>query len=365
MKVSIIISVYNVELWLKDCLDSVINQTLKELEIICVNDASTDNSLEILKEYEKLDSRIVVLNHALNSGVSASRNTGASYATGEYIYFLDSDDMIQPNAMEVLYRKAKSLNLDVLCFDGNTFYESEELEKKYKFEEKWCLRSKEYSVIKSGKDILLDMLSNNDYKAVVWILFLHREFYIKNQMRFIQGILYEDNPFTLEVFLKAHRVAHIHDRLYTRRVRESSITTSHSTFSRPYGFFICYKKMIKLSKRYVISNVNNHLIFKEIFRMVKCCRSEYLKCSKDEKEKYLLLEPVEQEMFKYLIVDYCNSEDKCKSLEKKVKKYIEAQKKLEKKNLKNEKNILNLKNGWSFRIGRVLTWLPRKILGRK
>ena len=129
MKVSIIIPVYNTELWLKDCLDSVINQTLKELEIICVNDASTDNSLEILKEYEKLDSRIIVLNHNFNCGVSAFRNTRASYATGEYIYFLDSDDMIQLNTMEILYNKAKSLNLDVLCFDGNTFYESEEIRK--------------------------------------------------------------------------------------------------------------------------------------------------------------------------------------------------------------------------------------------
>ena len=83
---------------------------------------------------------------------------------------------------------------------GIHFMRVKKLEKKYKFEEKWCLRSKEYSAISSWKEILLEMLSNNDYKSVVWILFLHRGFYINNNMQFIQGFLYEDNLFTLEVF---------------------------------------------------------------------------------------------------------------------------------------------------------------------
>ncbi len=371
IKVSVIIPVYNVEPWLKACLDSIINQTLKDIEIICVNDASTDNSLELLRQYEQLDSRIVVLNHDGNSGLSASRNTGAQYATGEYIYFLDSDDMIKPNAIEILYNKAKSDKLDVLCFDGETFFENEQLEKIYKFEERWCVRNKEYTAIKVGKDLLIEMLFNNDYKAVVWILFINREFFNSNKLSFINGILYEDNPFTLEVFIKANRVSHIKDRLYIRRVRESSITTSNSTFNRPYGFFVCYIKMMELTNQY-LTNVNyNSLIFKEVFRMIKCCRSEFAKCSKDEKEKYLLLEPVEQEMFKYLVVDYCNSENKCKSLVKKVKrleedvkKNIEIQKQFKENDIYLRKSIANLRNGWSFRIGRLLTWLPRKLLRR-
>lgn len=117
-KVSIIIPVYNVEPYLHECLDHVIHQTLKEIEIICVNDASTDNSLNVLKEYAERDSRIQILDQKVNNGLSISRNIGANCAVGEYIYFLDSDDFIELNTMEKLYNHAKSYMVDVVVFDG-------------------------------------------------------------------------------------------------------------------------------------------------------------------------------------------------------------------------------------------------------
>ena len=114
MKVSIIIPVYNSERYLGECLDSVLNQTLKDIQIICVNDASTDHSEAILEEYARKDSRIVLLNNKQNGGLSYTRNHGMKVAEGEYIYFLDSDDSIVPEAMEELYAKAKKLDTDVL-----------------------------------------------------------------------------------------------------------------------------------------------------------------------------------------------------------------------------------------------------------
>ena len=123
IKISIIIPVYNVEKYLKQCLDSIINQTFIDFECICVNDDSTDNSLNILQEYAKKDKRIKIISQK-NTGVAMARNTGLSVATGDYILFIDSDDFIDNNFCEVLYNDAKKYNCDIsfaerFDFDNN------------------------------------------------------------------------------------------------------------------------------------------------------------------------------------------------------------------------------------------------------
>ena len=112
-KISVIIPVYNVEKYLKECLNSVINQTLKDLEIICVNDGSIDNSLKIMKEYALKDPRIKILSQK-NQGVSEARNFGIKNATGEYVAFLDADDCVSLDFYEKLYTKAKETNSDIV-----------------------------------------------------------------------------------------------------------------------------------------------------------------------------------------------------------------------------------------------------------
>lgn len=111
-KVSIIVPVYNVEKYLRKCIDSLINQTLKDIEIICINDGSTDKSLEILKEYKNRDSRIILLNQE-NSGQSVARNRGIEIAKGEYLGFVDPDDWIDLDYYEKLYNAAISTNADI------------------------------------------------------------------------------------------------------------------------------------------------------------------------------------------------------------------------------------------------------------
>ena len=101
-KISVIIPVYNTEKYLEQCLESVINQTYKDLEIICVNDASTDNSFDVINEYSKKDSRIKYINFETNKGVSAARNVGLEAATGDYICFIDSDDWIEQTQTETM-----------------------------------------------------------------------------------------------------------------------------------------------------------------------------------------------------------------------------------------------------------------------
>jgi len=115
VNVSIIVPVYNVEKYLEKCLESIINQTLKNLEIICVNDGSTDNSLQILEDYAKKDQRIKIINKK-NRGSGAAKNTGMKNASGEYIGFVDSDDWVDLAMFEKLYNRAKSQKSDmVMC----------------------------------------------------------------------------------------------------------------------------------------------------------------------------------------------------------------------------------------------------------
>ena len=113
-KISVILPVYNVEKYLRECLDSIINQTLADLEIICINDGSTDSSLDILREYEARDKRITVIDKK-NEGLSATRNLGINLAKGEYISFIDSDDYIDLNFYEKLYSAAKKYGADIAC----------------------------------------------------------------------------------------------------------------------------------------------------------------------------------------------------------------------------------------------------------
>lgn len=113
-KVSVVIPIYNIEKYLRQCLDSVVNQTLKDIEIICINDGSTDNSLDILEEYQKNDDRIKIVNLKENMGVSNARNKGIELASGEYIGFVDPDDYIDLDFYEKLYKKAFQTNADIV-----------------------------------------------------------------------------------------------------------------------------------------------------------------------------------------------------------------------------------------------------------
>lgn len=115
--ISVIIPVYNVEKYLRDCLNSVIGQTYKDLEIICINDGSTDNSLSILEEYAKIDKRITIINKK-NAGVSAARNDGIEKSVGEYLFCLDSDDYIDKDFLEVFYNNAKQNNSDLVILSN-------------------------------------------------------------------------------------------------------------------------------------------------------------------------------------------------------------------------------------------------------
>lgn len=133
-KISIIIPIYNVERYIRQALDSVINQTLKDIEIICVNDCTPDNSFKIVKEYAAKDSRFILIEQEANQGQGVARNKGIDVATGEYIMFLDPDDWFELDACELAYNQIIKNNNDFILFDLSRFWEEEqeiELDNKY------------------------------------------------------------------------------------------------------------------------------------------------------------------------------------------------------------------------------------------
>ena len=122
VKISVVIPVYNTQNYLNECIDSVLNQSFKDFEIICINDGSTDNSLSILSDYEVSDERIKVISQQ-NRGLGASRNEGLKLAQGEYVLFLDSDDYLTPDALEKLYNQAYANDLDLILLIEFVIYQ--------------------------------------------------------------------------------------------------------------------------------------------------------------------------------------------------------------------------------------------------
>lgn len=240
--VSVVIPVYNVSNYLKECIDSVLNQTLENIQIICVDDGSTDDSGTICDEYAKSDERIQVI-HKVNGGLSSARNRGADISTGKYLYFLDSDDMIIPTALEEMYGYMESYDLDALYFDADTLFESKDMEKTHKMFASFYKDRKAESKVMRGCELMNQFLSSDSYRTPVQLTFLNREFYERNNLNNYFGILHEDNLFTFECLEKAERAMYVNKSWYIRRIRGDSIITKKQNFRNFYGYSVCCYEM--------------------------------------------------------------------------------------------------------------------------
>ena len=245
-RVSIVIPVYNVAPYLRECLDSVLMQTFRGLEIICVDDGSTDGSSAILDTYEKEDNRIRVIRQP-NEGLSAARNAGMDAATGTYLYFLDSDDMLASNAMERLHGLAEAQKLDQILFGTELVAGSDHVS------EIEVVRMRRYYDVPQdvagratdGAKLFSQLIEKNAFFASVPLRFFRRTS-IPQDLRFPVGILHEDNYFSPLALLAAHQAIAIPDKLYRRRIREGSITTATGTELRhAEGLLEIYHRLVR------------------------------------------------------------------------------------------------------------------------
>ena len=246
-KVSVIIPIYNVQNYLILCIESVVSQILKEIEIICINDGSTDDSLLILQEYSKKDNRIMIITQR-NRGLSEARNTGIKYSNGEFIYFLDSDDFLEINALFELYNYAKKFNLDIIYFQTSQFKNNDNITIN-KNNEKITDFTINLNDIMEGKYLYVQLREKNKYSPVVWLSFIKKQFYIKTGLSFYPGILHEDVLFTLTGILSAKRAIYIDRKYHHYRVNNDSIMQSKKTVKNLYGWLISYCEILRILKK--------------------------------------------------------------------------------------------------------------------
>lgn len=221
--ISVIVPVYNVEDYVGRCIESILSQTYKNLEIIAVNDGSKDKSPEIVKHYSNLDSRIRVINQ-LNKGLSEARNAGIKASTGEFIAFVDSDDFIDKNFIETLYDNASLHDADISTCRFKPFNESKI---KMKTQPPWT--NKSLSGVESAVEIL-----KHGRPAYIWLSIFKRSLFIERNISFPQGKTYEDIATRFKLQYYARKEVFTNKKLYNYLIREDSITGvsfSHTRFN--------------------------------------------------------------------------------------------------------------------------------------
>ena len=217
IKVSVIVPVYNGEKYLEQCLDSICNQTLQEIEIICVDDGSTDSSWDILNRYKDQDDRIQLYRQQ-NLYAGVARNTGKSHATGEYLVFWDCDDFFEPDALEKMYGKAKAVDADVCVCGGNQFLESKQ--KLYPWPP--------YLSVKNIPETdTFNRFTNPDYylnftNAAAWNKIFKRSYIEQLKLDFQPVRNGNDVYFTVNAIGLADRITVLNEKLVNYRVNQSS-----------------------------------------------------------------------------------------------------------------------------------------------
>ena len=233
--VSIIIPAYNGADTLAACVASAAGQSLENIEILCVDDGSRDDTLSLMEGMAERDGRISVL-HQTNQGLSSARNAGMEAARGRYRLFLDADDALRSDACEKLYAAAEAMELDLLYFDGESRYESEALRRRFPYYE----HSYEYDLALqaplSGRDYFCRAKEDEKYRVAVPLAFYSRAYLTQIGARFAEGLLHEDHLFSFHCIMNARRVWHSGEKFYIRSVHEGSIVTGPKTPQHVYGF---------------------------------------------------------------------------------------------------------------------------------
>lgn len=233
--ITVIVPVYNTEKYLEECLDSIFNQTLKDIEVICVNDESPDNSLEILKSYHEKHNNMRIIDQP-NSGLSAVRNNAIKFAKAPYIMYVDSDDAIDTRTCETAYKKIQEHNADVVVFSysllyNNTLHPRQELgEKERVFEADEC-RNFLYRRFFGLLSREMNIIERQDALNPVWTKIYKKDIILDNGIEFCDAKIigpYEDGLFNLQYFNFCKKAVYLPDCLYIyRRDNPNSITTKY------------------------------------------------------------------------------------------------------------------------------------------
>ena len=288
-KISIIIPIYNCEEYLEECLNSIVNQTFKNYEVIMINDGTKDNSVSICNKYKKKYS-FKFIDRKDNKGLAYTRNEGIRNATGTYIMFLDSDDLLYESALEILYKNIKANNADVVISKINSFNSKGT----YGYYSDKYLKKNQSTTLLNNKKLI---------NCISVCAKLYKKDLLKD-IKFIENTYHEDNYFTLKVLTKSNKINILNKYTYYRRIREGANLSimqnlNYKTFfDLIYNFEMYLKEsqnnydfvdnfMIRKSINYIVMNINDKIEYKRC----KCKWNDFYKKIYNKKnglKKYLL-----------------------------------------------------------------------------
>lgn len=341
-KVSVIIPVYNTEKYLRECLDSVVNQTLKDIEIVCVDDGSTDESPSILHEYANADTRFRVLTQP-NSGSGIARNNAIRAAAGEYVAFIDSDDLYpEEETLEKLYSAASSHSAKI-CGGSFSSFNTSDIQTKFDKRKLWG-----YTFEKDGEISYADYQFDYGYHRFLY----HRAFLLDNNLLFPTYLRFQDPPFFVRAMIHAGKFYAIHDVTYRYRYCGRHVDIAASK-PKTRDLIFGLTDDILMAKEHNLDRLYKLTVLR--------CREDYWKVLKaaegfEDEEIHQALKNLNQAIDLRMINEKTNSViDKLYAL----RKYDSVQQKL----TSAQKELTKIQSSQLYRVGRSITWLPRKLRG--
>lgn len=249
--VSIIIPVYNVQNYLEDCLNSVLQQTYKNIEIIIVDDGSTDNSPEILRKYNSIYKNILVVFQKKNAGQGRARNIGIEHANGKYILFVDADDFIEQEAINYLIKEIGEKDIDLIRFNAQSFSSGDQEIKRNNYEFSKYLKEEKTYFKSDFKNVYLSFVPSP-------VLYLFKKKIItKNKITFPENIIHEDEQFSAMIFFYSSNCIYVNKFFYNRRYRSGS-TMTESTKTQKQKSFYAYVQIIDYYETFLENKKNSN-----------------------------------------------------------------------------------------------------------
>ncbi|MBU5485766.1 glycosyltransferase [Clostridium sp. MSJ-11] len=299
MEISIIVPVYNVEKYLKECIDSLLDQDFKgQYEIVCVNDGSTDNSLEILKEYENINDKIVLVNQK-NKGLSGARNAGFKNSKGKYVMFLDSDDYLKNNkVLSLIYDEIEKNNLDFVIADFE--YDYEDKTKNYRKKRSESIKNK----VMNGIEFYDLGIKTKSIMSVVWNKLYRKDFLEQKNLHFYEGIIYEDMEFTPRAYYLAKRIKYIDEVIVMYRQREGSIM-SDINIKKLDNYLLVAESLSQFNKDYNSKVLHNSELYMYVTLIKKLKylkdKNEFNTLNSEIKEKRVVYKFMKSNKLKYKV----------------------------------------------------------------
>ena len=261
VKVSVILPIYNVAPYLEEAFDSILRQSLKDIEIIAVNDGSTDNSQDIIDRYKQKDERIIAFQQE-NQGQSVARNLALQYATGEYIYMMDSDDVLSSNdALLNCYDYAKKNEAEIVFFDREQFTEDHISFTVRVHSTQYAEENRKYE----GEELLNKWLDTSSYNCVVWLLLINRQHLAGTGLSFYPGIIHEDELFTTELILNSSAIYCLKQSFVRHRIRSMSTVGRKFTRRNMDCYLTVADELLRFSRKPIIHKFLSYTLSKVFY----------------------------------------------------------------------------------------------------